>query len=194
MRFVAMAYFRALVALAGVLSVCGVARAAELDGVQVPDTLRVNGDTLLLNGLGLRTYSFIGIHVYVAGLYLQHPSTDPEQIITSPETKLLRITFVRDVSAAAGRKAWLQGFDDNCRAPCHLDPGDVARFLSAIPDMHAGEVYYFIFTHTGATVTVNGRVLGVIARPKFAQAMLATFLGPRPASATLKQDLLAGHA
>ena len=45
--------------------------------MQLPDTLQVDGKTLHLNGLGLRTYSFLRIHIYVAGLYLEHLSTDP---------------------------------------------------------------------------------------------------------------------
>ena len=44
------------------------AQAAELDGVQLPDTLQVDGKTLHLNGFGLRTYSILGIHIYVADL------------------------------------------------------------------------------------------------------------------------------
>jgi hypothetical protein len=188
-----MALLRPLIVLVAFLPIWGVARAAELDGVRLPDTWRVNGETLYLNGMGLRTYSVLGIHIYVGGLYLQHPSTDPEQVLQSPETKLLAIVFERDVSAAAGRKAWQDGFDDNCRPPCHLDPNDLAQFLAGIPDMHAGDTFLLLFTRTRATVTLNGRPIGVINKPSFAQAMLATFLGPRPASHTLKQALLAGH-
>ena len=71
------------------------AHAAELDGLQVPDTLRVDGKTLHLNGFGLRTYSVLGIHIYVASLYLEQMSTNPEQIIQSPATKLLTVRFER---------------------------------------------------------------------------------------------------
>lgn len=71
------------------------ARPAELDGVQLPDTLQVDGRTLHLNGYGLRTYSILGIHIYIASLYLEHLSTNPEEIIRSPETKLLLVRFER---------------------------------------------------------------------------------------------------
>ena len=43
------------------------AQAAELDGVQLPDTLQVEGKTLHLNGFGRRTYSQQRIHIYAAG-------------------------------------------------------------------------------------------------------------------------------
>lgn len=170
-----------------------VARAAALDGVQLPETLEVNGRRLILNGYGLRTYSILGIHIYVAGLYLEHPSTDAEQIIHSPETKQLLIRFEHSVGADAARKAWSDGLADNCQAPCHVDPNDVAQFLANIPAMHDGDSYSLLFTREGASVTVDGRLVGVISKRSFAEAMLATFLGPRPASERLKQDLLRGH-
>lgn len=175
------------------LPVGRVARAAEPGGVQLPDTLEVNGRRLILNGYGLRTYSILGIHIYVAGLYLEHPSTNPEQIIHSPETKLLAIRFVHDVTADAARKAWRDGFADNCVAPCQLDPNDVARFLAYVPAMRDGDNYSLLFTRDGVSVAVNGRQVGVISKRQFADAMLATFLGPRPASERLKQNLLQGH-
>jgi hypothetical protein len=169
------------------------AQAAELDGVQLPDTLQVDGKTLHLNGFGLRTYSILGIHIYVAALYLEHLSTDADETIASPETKLLNIRFEHDVTANRSRKAWREGLENNCKAPCRLDPEEVARFLDAMPAMHAGDNYSLLFTQHGVTVTVSGHQIGMISQPLFANAMLATFLGPAPASPRLKQDLLRGH-
>jgi hypothetical protein len=167
--------------------------AAELDGVQLPRTHSVDGKILHLNGIGLRTYSILGIHIYVAALYLEHPSTNAEAIMQSPETKLLKIRFVRNVGADAARNAWRKGLDNNCRAPCRLDPDDVARFLALVPAMHAGDRYSILFTELGATVTADGTPLGTITKPQFVAAMLATFLGAAPASTRLKAELLQGH-
>jgi hypothetical protein len=166
------------------------ARPAELDGVQLPDTLQVEGKTLQLNGFGLRTYSLLGIHIYVASLYLEHLSTDPEQIIRSLETKVLTVRFERNVGADDARKAWRDGLEHNCVAPCHLVPEDIERFLADIPTMHVGDNYFLLFTKQGATVTVSGHLIGTVSQRQFAEAMLATFLGPRPASTRLKQELL----
>jgi len=167
-----------------------VAHAAQLDGVQLPDTQQVGGKTLQLNGFGLRTYSLLGVHIYVAGLYLEHRNSDPEAIIRSAETKLLMVQFERGVGADAARNAWRDGLQNNCQPPCHLEPADVEAFLAEVPAMHAGDSYSLVFTQHGATVIVDGQQVGVVSRPQFAAAMLATFLGPRPASPALKQELL----
>ena len=68
-----------------------VAHAAALDGVSLPDTQWSNGKNLLLNGIGLRTYSVFSIHIYVAGLYLEHLNDNANAIIESSESKLLEI-------------------------------------------------------------------------------------------------------
>jgi hypothetical protein len=131
---------------------------------------------------------------YVASLYLEHLSTDPEQIIRSPETKVLTVRFERNVSADDARKAWRDGLENNCMAPCHLVLEDVEKFLADIPAMHTGDSYSLVFTQHVATVTVSGHLIGTVSQRQFAEAMLATFLGLRPASPRLKRELLRGHA
>jgi hypothetical protein len=183
----------ALVIVALLAPVRCVAATADLDGVELPQIARADGKILHLNGIGLRTYSILGIHIYVAALYLEHPSTDAEAIMQSPETKLLEIRFVRDIGADTARRAWRTGLQNNCRAPCQLDPNDVAHFLALVPAKHKGERYSILFTALGATVSADGAPLGTISKPQFAAAMLATFLGPAPASPRLKAELLQGH-
>ena len=78
------------------------AQAAELDGMQLRDTMQVEGKTLHLNGFGRRTYSLLRIHIYAAGLYLERLSTDADEILASPGTKLLNIRFEHNVSMDAG--------------------------------------------------------------------------------------------
>lgn len=180
----------------GVLgAVVGGARGAEIDGIQVPETVQADGKVLHLNGVGLRTYSILRLHVYVAALYLEHPSTDPGAVLSSPETKLLTVRFLRDVSADTARKSWQTGFANNCLPPaCSLDPAEVTDFLDHVPAMRAGDRFSLLFDEHGAAVDMDGHPLGVVPQPKFAEAMLATFLGPRPGSNRLKRELLAGRA
>jgi hypothetical protein len=169
-----------------------VARAAELSGVQIPDAQTVDGRTMRLNGVGLRTYSFLRIPIYVAGLYLEQPSNNPDAILRSTSRKLLDIRFLRDVDADEARKAWREGLENNCKSPCSLDPGDVKRFLSAVPSMHKGDATTLLFTPRGVEFKINGASMGVIGDLHFAEVILATFIGPEPPTARLKHELLGG--
>jgi hypothetical protein len=181
---------RKAIAAASVLTCLSAAGAAELDGVSLPDQRLVDGTPMQLNGIGLRTYSIFHIDIYVAGLYLERPSADPDAILRSSEMKLLDIHFVHDVDAAHARDAWRDGFTDNCKAPCYLDPGDVQRFLASVPAMHKGDESTLLFSAKGVDVRFNGQPMGTITDPHFATVMLATFIGPEPPTRRLKRELL----
>ncbi len=170
-----------------------IAGAAQLAGVNLPDTRQVAGTRLLLNGIALRTYSIVNLHIYVAGLYLERRSSSAETILRSPEMKLLEIHFLRDVGQDEARKAWRSGFANNCQAPCRLDPQAVARFIAKVPAVHRGDVSMFLFTQDGMTVTFNGRTLGTTSNLYFAQQVLGTFLGPVPPTPRVKRELLGGR-
>ena len=167
-----------------------VAHASDLEGVSMPDARVVDGTQMRLNGIGLRTFSALGIRIYVAGLYLERRNGDPETILHSPERKLLDIRFLRDVDAEDARKAWQESFEQNCKAPCSLDPRDMQRFLAAVPSVRKGDDSTLHFTSKGVHVTFNGRPMGDIADPHFAELMLATFIGAVPPTPRLKRELL----
>jgi hypothetical protein len=177
-----------------IVSFCFVARAAELDGIQLPDKLQADGKTLYLNGFGLRTYSILNLHIYVASLYLEHPSTNADEILRSPDTKVMNVTFERGISEERARTAWRENLANSCPAPCHLEPEDVERFLSLVPAMNAGDHYSLLFKQNGATVTVNGKQIGSFSKRQFADVMLATFIGPYSRLPELRRALLRGHS
>ena len=166
------------------------ARAARLAGVTLPDTANVGGTALVLNGIGLRTYSVMAVHIYVVGLYLQTPSHDADAILASSEVKLLVLQFVRNVPAAKVRDAWHTGLLNNCISPCRLQPALLARFLSSLPAMHAGETVKLVFTKAGMQAYNDGKPAGSFADPQFSRLLLAVFLGPHAAVPGLKAELL----
>jgi hypothetical protein len=169
------------------------ARAAELEGVALPNQQRIGHTELQLNGIALRTWSFLQVPIYVAGLYLVHPDSDAARILRSPEMKLLDIRFLRDVSRTQAQEAWREGFARNCAPPCELPKADEARFLAAVPTMHKGEQFSILFTAEGAEITAAGRPVGHIANAHFATVMLASFIGPDPPTPRLKRELLGDH-
>ncbi|WP_428484296.1 chalcone isomerase family protein [Rhodopila sp.] len=182
--------FRKLILTAMVMLPLSVACAAELHDVTLPDTRVVDGIPMRLNGIGLRTYSFLDIPIYVAGLYLEHRSDNADAILHSPERKLLEFQFLRDVDAERARNSWRSGLKNACEPPCQLDPRDVERFLAAVPDLHKGDKTVMLFTSKSVDVTFNGQRMGLISNPHFATVMLASFIGSKPPTVRLKRALL----
>ncbi len=180
--------------LLAVLLVCAgfPAAAAELNGIALPDTETVAGAHLVLNGMALRSYSILGIHIYVAGLYLDHRTADPDAIMNSKTPKLLRFVFLRDVDADHSRKSWRESLEDSCRLPCRLASNDIERFIADVPAVHKGDTVTFLFTATTVDFFINGRSQGRIDDPLFTRVILSTFIGEHPSASEVKRGLLGG--
>ena len=58
-----------------------------LKGVTLPVQTSRDGKVLILNGMGLRTK--IVFKVYVGGLYVEKPSKDADELISSGQDKLM---------------------------------------------------------------------------------------------------------
>jgi hypothetical protein len=166
------------------------AAAASIDGVEMPPVKQAAGLPLKLNGVGMRTYSMFRIHIYVAGLYLEQPTSDADAILKSDGAKLLDIHFVHDVNAEQARDAWVQGFEENCRAPCHLNGQDLLHFLAQVPAFRRGDESTLLFVGRTVQISLNGRTMGTISDADFTRAILATFIGPHPPSEPFKNGLL----
>jgi hypothetical protein len=164
--------------------------AAQLGGVSFPNTATVGATKLVLNGIGLRTYSALGIHIYIAALYLQQPIHDAHRILISHGIKLLQLHFVHAVSVNSVRGVWRTELVNNCVAPCKLSQPVLSAFLAALRPVRAGDNVTFVFKPNGLDAYHNGIYMGHIADPQFTQVMLTVFIGQNASEPRLKQALL----
>ena len=164
------------------------ARAAELAGATLPDTLSVGDKTLKLNGLGLRKKAIF--KVYVGGLYLESPAKDAGAILASDQAKAIRLHFLRDLTKAQLVEAFQEGFEANAKDKA----GQKAAFdkmLVLIPDVKEDETLTFTYLPgKGTTLHVGDKELGVFEGKGFADAVFSIWLGPKPPSEDLKKDML----
>jgi Chalcone isomerase-like len=161
--------------------------AATLAGVTLPDTITVGNQTLVLNGLGLRTKMFF--KVYVGGLYLEKKSADAAAIIQSDTTKRVVLQFVYgEVTRDQMVESFTEGFKGN--APGAVT-SQVDQFLAALEAMKKGEQLVVTYVPgTGTTLTIRGRDKLTIAGLPFARAVFSVWLGPKPPTSDLKNGLL----
>ena len=165
--------------------------AAKLAGVTMPDTMSVAGKSLVLNGVGLREATVLKVDVYVAGLYLEHKSFDPAEVVASNEVKLLVLRFVRDVDRGDIVKAWNEGFKNNATVPlARIQPG-IDQLNAWMPKLRDGDTLAFAFIpDKGVEVSVNNAPKGTIPGGDFARSLLAIWLGPKPPTGDLKRGLM----
>ena len=83
------------VALALFLAASTAGLAGELKGIELPDSTEVGGVELKLNGMGLREATALKVDVYVAGLYVESPSTDAAALLEAGGPWKIEMHFVR---------------------------------------------------------------------------------------------------
>lgn len=169
----------------------GAARA--FGGADFPPSMLVGGQTLVLNGAGIRYKAMF--QVYAAALYLEQLSTTAESALQPKGCKRLAATMLRTVNANELANLFTKGILDN-------NPSQVTtQILPSLARMSAVFSRYKTL-NTGDQFMVDrlpgkGMVLTVRGEPQhepfdeaFFDAMLNIWLGPRAADPTLKQALL----
>lgn len=162
--------------------------AGELAGVTLPDQVTVGGQSLTLNGMGLREKYMID--VYVGGLYLPAKTTDAKQAIDSDVPKRIVMHFVySSVPADKMRATFSDGFAGNGGGAA-LQP-KIDQLNGWMVDLASGDQVVLDYVPgTGTTVTVKGQKKGTIAGADFMKALWAVYLGAKPPTAKLKAGLL----
>lgn len=164
------------------------AQAASIAGVSFPDTATVGGQTLKLNGLGLREKYFID--VYAGALYLKSPTGDAAAAIAADEPKRIVMHFVyNSVPADKMRASFDEGF---ATVPGSSSMSDkIAQLNGWMADLSDGDQVVLDYVPgTGTAVKVKGQAKGTIAGADFMRALWTVYLGPKPPTAKLKKGML----
>lgn len=185
------------IALAAVALLPSVAPAAELEGVKLPDSVRVaeGGTDLLLNGAGLRTRFMF--RVYVGALYVQKKTSAANAVLSDAGAKRVMMHMLRDVPADQFADALEDGLKNNNPAEELVKLDAQVKQLRAVFDAvklaKKGDVILIDYLPgSGTRVTINGAVKTTIAGEDFNRALLRVWLGDKPADNDLKKGMLGG--
>lgn len=168
----------------------------EVKGVKFPDTYQLNGQTLQLNGAGVRVK--VIIDVYAAGLYVVKPDTNATTLVGQAGPKSMEIVLLRDLTGEDFADATVKGFKANNSA------ADQAKFQSKLEEIKTmmvnfgqvkkGSVIQIDFVPgEGTHVLIDGKRRGPeVTGDDFQQAVLRIWLGNKPVDDDLKHSLLGG--
>jgi Chalcone isomerase-like len=165
----------------------------QCDGVSFPEHVQARGETLTLNGLGLRKATIFGIKVYVGALYVSHPTADANTILTSREPAEVELRFVFHATAGQLRDAWQEGFEKS--APGELGPlqSRIGQLNAWMASVGSGDRMTFLrIPGVGIRYSLDGAYKGTIPGDDFAKAFLGIWLGASPPSPQLRAGLLGG--
>lgn len=172
------------------LVTCLLCTAPVLAALQFPGTYALDGQTLVRNGAGVRTYGVFNIQVYNAALYLATRETRAEVVLDAETPKVVQMQFLRSASQEDTRTAWQHYLEANCRPPCVWPEAGARQFSALLPATVQGESQTFVFRDQGLEVLRNGQPLGRVADRRLARLVLATWLGDAPTTPALKRALL----
>lgn len=169
----------AIISLALLFLVALPSLAASKAGVVLPDTQVVNSQQLWLNGIALRE-KFV-FDVYVAGLYLPERTTDAKAILAKDAPRMMIMHFVRNVHADSINKAWYEGLEANVADVTPELKEQFDQLAAMMQDIKNGETMVFTYApKNGTQVTIANHLKGTIPGKSFADAILSTWIGPKP--------------
>ena len=169
------------------------ALAVEISGIKIPDSAKVEGQELKLNGAGVRTRMFI--KVYIGALYLEQKANAADAVINNKGVKRMALHIMRDLKADVFSGALQDGLKANNSA------ADLAKIADKINEFNGiinglggvkkGDVVQLDYLPVAGTrVVINGETKGTISGEDFFRSLLKVWLGEKPIDSDLKKNLL----
>jgi hypothetical protein len=167
--------------------------AGELAGITVPDSITVsNGDTLQLNGMGLREK--LWIDVYVGSLYLPIRANTVADVLSQPGAFRVQMDIIyNEISSSKLIDAWNEGFEKNQSEETLKAIADRISRFNQLFEESAKKGDQFIIDYIpgeGCLISKNKVALGRIEGEDFKTALLEIWLGNFPADKGLKKGML----
>ncbi len=180
---------RVVWAIALLTSVPNAVPADEVAGVKMDNTIRIEGKTLQLNGMGLRKKMIF--KVYVAGLYLESRSKDASTVISGDQTRSIRLHLLRPLSGSELSNAIAEAFWRNVKVPRSTFEARLQKLMTMFPSVVPGDIITLTYLPgKGTVVTAKGEEKGIIEGKDFSDALFAVWLGENPVQTDLKKALL----
>jgi hypothetical protein len=175
-----------MVAIFTVLIFVSPSLAVTVQSVDLPDTLTLGGEPLVLNGAGIRAkkIAFFDKNLYVAGLYLKEKSSDPQKIIQADETMALRIKIISSlITSERFNEATKEGFQESTKGNTAPIQKDIDTFMQVFAEkISNGDLFEIVYTPgTGVQVFKNGGTTSpvTIAGMPIKTALFGIWLGER---------------
>ena len=173
------------------LVLCTALNGATLAKVTMPDTVTVDGKTLVLNGMALRE-KFV-FKVYVDGLYLEQKEQKAEMILQRDQVRHNVMHFLRSVGKGKLNDAWNDGLEANVPEAGQALKEKFSRLNDLMEDMEDGDVMMFTYLPgIGTRIVVKGQQKGLIDGKEFADALFSCWIGPEPGPGQKFKEKLLG--
>lgn len=170
------------------------AQSADVVGVHYPQAIKIEGNSLTLNGSGV-SYRAVA-KLYTVGLYVPQKSSQADAIFGNAGPKQLRFVMLQGMRVDELGKVITKGIENNSSREefFKLIPSirTMGEQFSRIKRLNPGDVFAIEYLpKRGTMFFVNGQPAGLpLDDGLFFPAILRTWLGQRPVTQDLKDALL----
>jgi hypothetical protein len=187
------------ISLAALALAPALSSALVIEKVDVPETITVEGKTLVLNGAGIRTAERFGLtfKVFVGALYSAKKSSDANELLNATEPRVLRLTFLRRVDGKDIVDSLNANITPSClslmdKNSCEGLRQTVKPLTGNYPDMLTGSTVQYWYHPDRVEFEINGRkyLKGVIPGAVASKSLLGFSIGSKAPSAEFRKALL----
>lgn len=155
-------------------------QAATLAGVNLSDSAVVDGQTLVLNGIALRTKTWFKVKVYVGGLYLPEKANTVSAVLAQTGPDRIQMNMIYAASPSQFKDAWNEGFDGNNPTIGPELRAKIDKFIGYFVQAKRGDIITMDYIPgQGTQLGWDGTLKGTIEGEDFHTALLNAFLGPK---------------
>jgi hypothetical protein len=165
--------------------------AVTVSGVKYPSTVTVKGDTLSLNGAGIREKWFLDL--YTGGLYVKTPTSNANHLINCNCLQAFKIVFVSSLITTkkfndAIDEVFIKSTKGNTT---HIDKR-IAQFKKSLgTNLTSGDELFLIYEpKVGLKVYRNKKYKDTIVGMDFKKEIMKLWVGPHSVSEDLKEAIL----
>lgn len=160
----------------------------SIKGVDFPVEKTVDGQKLVLNGLGLRK-AFFTVKVYVGALYLSEKSTEVSAIVKNPNVKKVEMQFLMGVPRNKLTDAWREALYNQCPKDCSNVKEGTAKMNSYMTSVVKGDRFEYTIYPDKVLVSIKGEEKPAIIGKDFAEAMIKIYVGNKAIDSGLAKGL-----
>lgn len=164
----------------------------KVNGIVMPNVIKVDGKYLKLNGAGVREKMFLDL--YIGALYLEKKTSNAQEIIDGDSYMSIKMRVIsgmvtRENMEEAIREGFKKATGNNTKS---ID-SKINDLLNKgfAGDIEKGDVFDLEYIPgKGTHLKKNGKTLVVISGLEFKKALFGIWLCNQPADANLKKKML----
>ncbi|WNJ21596.1 chalcone isomerase family protein [Pontibacter sp. G13] len=179
-----------LIGLMAMLMLPAQAQTRKVSSVELNETESFDGNSLQLNGAGVRSKYFMDL--YVGALYLTEKSSSSGEIIKSTQPQAIRLHIISSlITSEKMISSTEEGFENATGDNTAPISAEIKQFIDAFSaPIEKGDIFDMVNTADGVKVYKNAKLLTTVKGAAFKEALFGIWLGADPAQSSLKRGML----